>query len=649
MDHSNLEIPDHSILGINYSGMHDSSIAIVSQEGEVLYAVSLERVSRKKQDGSFPDALLKNIPWENIDSIALSNVEKYVIPQQQESTVHPVRLKKELPSDRSHSGIYYEQIYSLKKEIEFFPHHLSHASSVFWGSGFDEALCLVYDGGMRNEHWFGGLYVASQKSGIEAVDLFSAELYSNITFLYTTVTALLGFTPLKHEGKITGLAAYGTATEECQKLLTTWLHNPHMIHGVFDWIHMYDAPQIKIDHKRLIELQEKVALFSREDLAATVQLLTEQHILKIVEKITEQFPNYKNICLSGGLFANVKVNQRIYEYGFKNIFISPPMSDDGTAIGAAWLALGHTKIMKNTKYSTMFLGNSYNIEEFLVTKPKLMFQNINNPAEFIAKKLSAGYICAIFQGRAEFGPRALGNRTILAQATQYDINNGLNERLSRTEFMPFAPIVRDVDASIYFEVNTGELFTSKFMTITTDCTKQALKDCPAVVHIDKTARPEIIAYDDNPFIYDILTSYAEETGIFALVNTSFNIHEEPIVDSHEDAVKGFFESGLDYLYLDGIVISLEENSKMYHRYLRAKITHQTKMIKDISLDFAKLNSAKEANSVLVAQIESRMLEWQKKANQAEVKHQSLVQSRSWRITKPIRSIFTTLRRFGHKK
>lgn len=201
MNIKNLDIPQESILGLNYSGMHDSSIAIVTPDGKVLYALSLERLSRQKQDGRFPHQLLENIPWDKISKVAISNSQNYIVPQNSQSLIHPVKLPKEIVVDRSHGHKYYEQLESIPKEKLFFAHHISHASSSFYGSGLDEALCLVYDGGMYNEHWFGGVYSATKKDGIKTIDLFSTQSYSNITHLYSYITAVLGFTPLKHEGK----------------------------------------------------------------------------------------------------------------------------------------------------------------------------------------------------------------------------------------------------------------------------------------------------------------------------------------------------------------------------------------------------------------------------------------------------------------
>ena len=213
-----INIPQNSILGINYSGMHDSAVSIVSAKGEVVFSSSLERFSRIKQDGRFPKKLLELIPMENINKVAVSNEKEYTPLHYNRSIFLVHKLTNETVIDRSHQKIYYEQLNRIKKEKIFFSHHLSHASSSFYASGFKEAVCLVYDGGMANEQWFGGVYKAN-KNDISVIDRFSAQTYANITYIYTVVTALLGFTPVKHEGKITGLAALGIPKQECKDIL----------------------------------------------------------------------------------------------------------------------------------------------------------------------------------------------------------------------------------------------------------------------------------------------------------------------------------------------------------------------------------------------------------------------------------------------
>jgi len=159
--------------------------------------------------------------------------------------------------------------------------------------------------------------------------------------------------------------------------------------------------------------------------------------------------------------------------------------------------------------------------------------------------LAKGAVVAVFQGAAEFGPRALGNRSILAQASDAEINKSLNERLSRTEFMPFAPMTRIEDAEMCYRDIGRVRSSAAFMTVTVNCTDSMQRESPAVVHVDGTARPQLVTRESNPLIHSVLGYYKAITGKLAIVNTSFNIHEEPIVSSPEDALRGFFESGLD--------------------------------------------------------------------------------------------------------
>lgn len=550
-------IPCGSILGINYSGAHDSSIAIVAPSGECLFACSLERVSREKQDGRPPSFMLDGIKWENIAHVAVSTDERPWSPPSKQSKLHPARLLPPRFKLLAHEPQFLEYIKSLPGEKKFVCHQMSHAASAFWPSGFDEALVLTYDGGMHNSPWFGGLYKASRHDGLKPLDMFAASDYAKITTLYTAVTAILGFTPNKHEGKITGLAAYGAVNSRCLAELSRLFTDDYfLMEEVVEWHNMYSAdklPTLIVNEEKRRILAERFNGISREDMAATVQAMAEKHVLAILENAKKQGWMSDSICLGGGLFANVKINQRVKERGFKNIFVAPAMTDDGTALGAALHTASSLASFAPKKIRNVFLGFQYDDEAVKATlgKRKIIFEKVADPASFIAGKLSEGAVVAVFQGRMEFGPRALGHRSILSQATEHDINKTLNDKLARTEFMPFAPVTRYEDADGCYLAGEGSWHAAEFMTATFTCTEELKKKCPAIVHLDGTARPQLVRREENPLIYDILTIYKEKTGAPALVNTSFNVHEEPIVNSPDDAIDGFLESGLDYLYLEG--------------------------------------------------------------------------------------------------
>ncbi len=573
------EFPHKSILGLSYSGMHDSAISIVGPDGTPYFSCSLERVSRSKQDGRPPFALIENLPWKKIDCVAISTEKSFLLPHRNsKSKLFPENLSIHRSSGLEHKFPFYQFIESIPVEKKFVCHQLAHAASAFWASGYESSLCLTYDGGMSNSPWFGGLYSCNRKNGIQALDRFSALDFSKITTLYTFVTALLGFTPNKHEGKITGLAAYGQPNKEIIKILMTWLQKYFIqIESTMEWVNAYDLskPPFLMTHESKIEpYRSQIRSFSKEDVAASVQELAELHVLEILANAKKFGWSNENICLAGGLFSNVKINQKIAEAGFSKLFVAPPMTDDGTSLGAAWQVLSERSFFNPSKLNSIYLGPYYDedhIEPLLLNKG-IAYDVVPDSAETIAQYLSQGKVVGVFQGAMEFGPRALGNRSIIAQATDVDINQNLNTRLNRTEFMPFAPISRVEDAKECYLDIEKVIQAAEFMTVTVQCTERLKELCPAVVHKDGTARPQLVTRDVNPLVHKILTIYNRKTGIPALVNTSFNIHEEPIVCTPEDTIKGFFEGGLDYLSINGkYLISFEQNKSIAISYLREKI------------------------------------------------------------------------------
>lgn len=588
-------IPENSVLGINYSGMHDSSIALIDPDGKPIVCYSLERITRIKQDGRFPLKFIHDIPWEKISFVSLSvDEDAHNSAMLDLSKVHPLKLLKQLNYNVEHGKKFHQFLQTIPVPIRFVPHHISHAASGFWASGFDKALCLVYDGGMSNEHYFGGIYEGSIKKGIIPFDTFHAHIYANITQIYTAVTAILGFSPLKHEGKITGLAALGTPSMECKQLLLSWSSNPENLTGLLKWINIYgeeEVPQLIVDPDKAALLREECKEFSDETLASSVQELAEEHIIEILKNARSNGWVYDKICLAGGLFANVKINQKIAQLGFKQLFVAPAMSDDGTALGAAWYTLfQNKKLFKQIPIRNVYFGPKTEQNEIrnILEAKKIRYIKTETPAKQVAMQLSEGYVVALYQNECEFGPRALGNRSILAPANDSQINKKLNDRLSRTEFMPFAPVVRTEDADLCFENIENIKHACEFMTVTVDCTPLIHQDSPAVVHCDNTARPQIVYHEVNPLLHEILSEYKSITGHLCLVNTSFNVHEEPIVCSAEDAIKGFFESGLDYLCIGNVgIINLKENQSVEKKYLKQKIQRQANDQKNLKKELMR--------------------------------------------------------------
>lgn len=543
-----------------------------------MFACALERLSRVKQDGRLPTPLLDKLPWDRIETIAVSADEHAWSAVDATSKLHPTPLVIPRSDLLIHDKPFYRYLETLPRPKWFVCHQLSHAASAFWLSGFEAALCLTYDGGMCNSPWFGGLYRATRAHGIEPLDRFASSHYAKITSLYSIVTGLLGFTPNKHEGKITGLAAYGRPEEKCSDLLRQLFTTDYLqMESMVEWSHAYSdetPPALSVNASRRAELLTRFEGLRREDIAASMQRMAEEHVIELLTRAREQGWQSDTICLSGGLFANVKINQRVKEFGFRRIFVSPPMTDDGTALGAALAVASEGPEFSPKPTGHMFLGPQYASEDIedALEQSGLAYSQIESPERYLARELSNGSVIGIYQGRMEFGPRALGNRSILCQATDTTINQTLNERLRRTDFMPFAPITRVEDAAECYVGIDGARHTAAFMTITSTCSDAMRRDTPAVVHVDGTARPQLVDADIHPLIHGLLGAYKQLTGICSLINTSFNVHEEPIVCTPADAIQGFLEAGLDLLYFEGgYVVSLRDNVGAALKVFRRRI------------------------------------------------------------------------------
>jgi len=264
----------------------------------------------------------------------------------------------------------------------------------------------------------------------------------------------------------------------------------------------------------------------------------------------------RNLVLSGGVVANVKLNQRLRELvGVEGIFIHPNMGDGGCGTGAALIEWGGTP-ESISRLNDVYLGPEFSsdlIAEAL-KRAQLPASEVRPIAPAIAKLLSEGKVVARFDGRMEYGPRALGNRSILYHAKEPAVNQWLNQRLGRTEFMPFAPATLFEQRADCYERTSGAEYAAQFMTLTFDCTAAMKRDCPAAVHVDGTARPQLVSRESSPGFHEILTEYHRLTGIPSVINTSFNMHEEPIVCTPDDAVRAFLQGNLDYLAIGDFLV-----------------------------------------------------------------------------------------------
>jgi carbamoyltransferase len=359
---------------------------------------------------------------------------------------------------------------------------------------------------------------------------------------YEQVTASLGFKPGRHEGKIVGLAAYG---------------NPEIVGPLLrSRFHGLENGDIRIVNASNYYLSRFLSQhFAMRDIAAAYQKVLEEVAMKIADYWLSK-TGCEYVCLSGGVNANVKLNQRIHECnGVKGVFVYPNMGDGGCGTGAAYVACVESGV-RPERVESVYLGPDYTDEEIeeCLSGAGLNYRRLEDPEPEIAAELAKNRIVARFNGRMEYGPRALGNRSVLYQAKEPEVNLWLNHQLGRTEFMPFAPAALQESTSELFEHLEGGERTAEFMTITFDCTRKMCSESPAAVHIDRTARPQIVTARSNPSFHRLLSEYRKLTGLSVLINTSFNMHEEPIVCSPKDAVRAFLDGRIDMLAIGGYLV-----------------------------------------------------------------------------------------------
>jgi carbamoyltransferase len=426
--------------------------------------------------------------------------------------------------------------YGLQSKLQRFNHHDTHAANAFYASGYDEALLVTLDGyGSGN---CGGVYTGN-RDGIKPLIRFAFP--NSLGQYYEHVTSGLGFRPSRHEGKIVGLAAYG---------------NPNILRQVLrERFDVKNGDIVMRASMNTLFTRNLAQHFAKRDVAAAYQTVLEDVTKEMVEYWLKK-TGLKKIAVSGGVHANVKLNQRIRELkGVEEVFVYPNMGDGGCGTGAAMLVFGQ-KMYTGKPLDNVYFGPDYSDSEIQAAlgTEGLAYERLDQIEERIAQLLTEDHIIGRFNGRMEYGPRALGNRSVLYPAREPEVNQWLNHQLGRTEFMPFAPAALASESSRLFKNLSGCEKTSEFMTITFDCTDDMSHMCPAAVHVDGTARPQLVSERTNASFHKIVRGYYERTGIPAMINTSFNMHEEPIVCSPADAIRAFLMGNIDYLAIGPFLV-----------------------------------------------------------------------------------------------
>lgn len=542
-------------IGIHYSGCHDSNVTYFTEQ--VKFSASEERFSRVKKDGRPPQLSIEYILNNYNVSINNVNIVCPMLPIEESRRLWRKEGMKDvynLIEDKIIFGLDY--IKSFTNSPIYVAHQDAHAASAYFTSGFNgKSLVLIIDAGNYSDPYCISIYKGEKGK----LTLLKRSTDNSIAQNYLLVTAMLGFKPMRHEGKITGLAAYGSYNKHIIMELEQIFNDKEFVFKATRW-HDFGSKNVPPDLVVTEEIQKTCWLsskYSKEDIAYAIQYITEMRVINLLKMFNTN--KYENICLAGGLFANVTLNRKISELGFKKIFVHPAMGDDGLSLGAILYAkMEEEGNLQPLKIGNLYWGPEYtpmNLSEFAENN-NLHYYKSDFIEYEIAKYLKEGKIVARYTGRMEYGPRALGNRSILYRADRADINDWLNKKLGRTEFMPFAPVVRDVRVKELFENTEVGYYAANFMTTTFLCTERMKKIAPGAVHVDGTARPQIVEYKTNPSYYTILQKYDELTnGESVLINTSFNMHGEPIVNTPEDACSSFVTAKLDVLAINDYIIT----------------------------------------------------------------------------------------------
>ena len=554
-----------------HSGPHDSSAALFD-DYNVLAAVAEERLNRVKCSGGFPEKSIAEVlriagvERRHVDVLVctrclfqrhyFSHRRSYerVREKWRRRTGRPKMHEISLVL-RKNPGCRAEDVFdsaALTADLGLRPdarvffsnHHFTHALPSLFFTDWDDALLYTADGVGDQVYYSHNLLRGGRLANLYGDDrwLCESDAAGSLGLAYGTFTEALGWKVNRHEGKLTGLAAYGEPT-----LLPEMIK--HYRIGEEGRITMDFA-----DHRAMHECFYALAQTeTRENAAASVQALLEQCIRQSVSRLLETH-KVRRLGLAGGVFANVRLNRLLAEtLPVDEVFVVPPMGDDGLVIGGVlqfllerdglpvWLA-------RRRRLTDVYWGGDHNGAVDQVFGASDAVTRVDGePAAVAAGRLAQGQIGAIYNGRMEYGPRALGARSILANPADLAINQKLNQRLQRSEFMPFAPVVAEDDAGTVFDIGAVNRYAAHFMTVSCGVRREWQDRIAGVVHIDGSARPQIIRRPDNPCYFDVLAAFKARTGLPVLVNTSLNVHEEPIVNRPEECLKTLEAGRVDFV------------------------------------------------------------------------------------------------------
>ena len=556
-------------LGINYSQMHDSSACIV-RDGELLFAVAEERLSRIKHDAGFPRLAIQacldfaGVPAGHLDEVCFGwpragaafrhDLRCFATGKMPANYLNVLNSTLHFLSMWHQQGgakRFTQQFGKVKARMRFVDHHLAHAISAYAYSGFADSAVVVMDG---RGAWEATSIWHGHDGRLDHV--LTIPFPDSVGHFYSEFTAYLGFQRNSDEWKVMGLAPYGKSGVDLSAFIDPHgpQGHPYRAHtkrlfssgsrpfaGIAELLGPPRVPESEIDERH-------------KNIAYAVQEMCEIAMMSVV-KMAMQKTGSRNLCMAGGVALNSKANGKIAASGLVDkIFVQPAASDDGVALGAALAPyLDGGGKLPNRAMRHAYLGPAFEDEaiESVLRTYKLRYTRLDDVASSVAELLAHGKIIGWFQGRMEFGPRALGSRSILADPRDPEMTVKVNNAVKFREWWrPFAPSFKKEAAAEYLESATD----SPFMILTAQVRPEKRAVIPAVTHVDGSARPQTVEKEMNPLYWRLIDEFGKRTGVPVIMNTSFNLRGEAIVHTPTDAVRTFFSSGMDALCIGSFLV-----------------------------------------------------------------------------------------------
>lgn len=567
------------IMGITGDGdaYHDNSVCL-TKNGKVVFAASEERYTRVKHDSNFPvHAMNAALDYAGINK---SQIDHYVTSWPSVNLIRNIWSMSKVDILRSAlflvthidkksfrilsktitSGVKNRSNHIPSNTHTVYDHYLSHASSAYRTSGYDKAIVVVWDGFGTTQKGLlasGALYKASEG---KMVFVSHNLLSTSMGLFYEAVTNSLGFIPAEGEGKTMGLAAYGKhrrflrVIEEIAPKFENgkWKKSPY-------WPDMLTATDLKYKsvyvNTRLGRKLQAIVDKSPKDVAASCQFIIEREACKYFSYICKKYET-RDIALAGGVFLNVKMLKKLLDKKIVNsLYVHPHAGDGGLALGGALELYSSLYAPIAGTLQNVYLGDSYtkkDILEVLKASKDISYKKFKNIEVVAARKIADKKVLGWFQGRAEWGPRALGNRSVLADPRYLSSKERINNHLKKRDwFMPFAPSMLEEEAGKLIKNHRP----TPYMTMAYDTTTFGSKSIKAAIHVDGTTRPQTVSKEDNPKYWKVINEFYKLSGVPSVLNTSFNRHGLPIVNSPKDAIEHLKWGAIDELVMGDYLVT----------------------------------------------------------------------------------------------